>query len=50
MSGKAPSNSGVAAKVIAEVTSKPALKHVPVPHAGLTDAEKQAYLEEKGKK
>jgi len=50
MSGKAPTSNDAAAKVIAEVTHKPNLKHVNAPSGGLTDAEKAAYLEEKGKK
>lgn len=55
MSGKAPAKLGGGAadpkKVIAEVAGgNKSLKHVSAPQTGLSDAEKQAYLEEKGKK
>jgi len=35
------------AKVLIEVTKKAELSHVDAPKAGLSDAEKAAYLEEK---
>ena len=44
--------SAVAAAVIKDVADhgKKDLKHVPAPQDGLSQAEKEAYLQEKGKK
>jgi len=43
----AESLSTTQAKVLIAVTKKPDLTHVEAPKAGLSDAEKAAYLEEK---